>query len=178
MGERVAFVLGGANTLDSDMSVAYSLATPDTIIATNHAGRDFPGKLPHWCTLHTELMQGWMDERRESGRPGAGQMWTSNTKTVPPDHVELYRYLPSWNGSSGLLAVQVALELGYKRIILCGVPLDKKAEHYDYSGPWMDAPRYRSAWTRHLSEIRDYVRSPSGWTQQILGAPTSAWLST
>lgn len=173
---QIAFVLGGANTLAYDLLVARDLVKPDTIIAANHAGRDYQGRLDHWCTLHTELMPEWIEHRRRHGRSDAGQLWTSNTKTIPSEHRALYRHVPSWNGSSGLLAVQVALELGYDRVILCGVPLDKTAEHYNYGGKWMDAPRYRSAWTKNLKAMQGKVKSPSGWTKRLLGEPNGEWI--
>ncbi len=174
---RIAFVLGGADTLRSDINAALEMAgQPDTYIATNHAGRDLEGALPHWVTLHTEKMPDWIAERRATGQPDAEQFWTSNTKTIPPEHAELYKHVPTWDGSSGLLAITVALHLGYERVILCGVPLDKKAAHYDDDAPWMDAPRYRAAWTRHLSEMKGRVKSFTGWTSLILGEPTQVWV--
>lgn len=175
---KVAFVLGGANTLHDDIFKASELANPDAFIATNHAGRDFDiDSVYHWVTLHTELMPGWIDERRASGRHELYQLWTSNVKTIPPEHDGLYNHVKSWDGSSGLLAVSVALHLGYERIILCGIPLDKKADHYDYPGPWMDAPRYRRAWVKHLDDMKGKVKSFNGWTSLILGEPTEAWLN-
>jgi hypothetical protein len=172
---RVAFVLGGANCLYDDLDEAFEIVSPDTIIATNNAGRDFPHDLPHWVTLHTEKMPEWMAEREKMGYPKAEFFWTSNTKTIPIEHSNLYNYVPSWDGSSGLLAVTVALFLGYRRIILCGVPLDKKAAHYDDDAPWMDAPRYRSAWNRRMDCMQGKVKSFSGWTKMKLGYPTRGW---
>lgn len=173
----VAFVLGGAKCLHKDFDRASELVDPDTIIATNNAGRDFPTHLPHWVTLHTELMPEWEAEREAMGLPPAGQMWTSNTKTIPPEHLGRYRHVPTWDGSSGLLAITVALSLGYDKIILCGVPLDKRAAHYDDPAPWMDAPRYRGAWLKHMGEMVGKVKSYSGWTYLKFGSPTREWLS-
>ncbi len=173
---KTAFVLGGADTLREDLSKALDLVKPDTYITTNHAGRDLEGEVPHWVTLHTEKMPIWMAERKEKGLPDASQLWTSNTKTIPEEHKHLYKHVPTWDGSSGLLAITVAFYLGYERVILCGVPLDKKANHYDDDNPWMDAPRYRSAWTKRLHIIKGRVKSFSGWTNLILGVPTGDWL--
>lgn len=174
----VAFVLGGADTLGSDLERACALAPlPDTIIATNHAGRDFSGVLPHWVTLHTEKMPEWIAEREAKGFSDAEQFWTSNTKTIPPEHKLLYNHVPTRDGSSGLLAITVALHLGYRKIILCGVPLDKIAGHYDDPQPWMDAPRYRQAWLKYMPHMMGKVKSFTGWTNRKFGAPTEAWLN-
>lgn len=178
----VAFVLGGAKTLHEDWNAALQLVTPHTYIATNETGRDFAGDLPHWCTLHTEKITDWYIERLFD-RPGkvVGQFWTSNIKTLPnnefltPEH---FQHVQSWDGSSGLLAVSVAIALGYQKIILCGVPLDKKAGHYfSPDVPWMDGPRYRHAWIKHQEEMIPRVKSMSGWTQILLGAPTEEWIN-
>lgn len=173
---RVAFVLGGANCLHRDLRVAESLVSPSTIVATNNAGRDYPGELPHWVTLHTELMPAWIAERESAGLPPAQNFWTSNVKTIPPEHERLYNRVESWDGSSGLLAITVALALGYDKIILCGVPLEKRAAHYDDDRPWDDAPRYRAAWSRHMHLMEGKVKSFSGWTWLKLGAPTEEWI--
>lgn len=174
--QQVAFVLGGANTLADDLIRANELVQPSTLIATNHAGRDFDGILPHWVTLHTELMPGWIAERSEKGYPDAEKFWTSNTKTIPPEHAALYNHVPTWDGSSGLLAITVAFHLGFEKIILCGVPLDKKACHYNDDQPWMDAPRYRGAWLKYMPHMLGRVKSFTGWTNLKFGEPTMEWL--
>lgn len=176
--KKVALVLGGANTLHTDFEHALLIHPgPYTIIATNNAGRDYHGILHNWVTLHTEKMPKWVKERREHGLPDAEQFWTSNTKTIPKEHEELYNHVPTWDGSSGLLAVSVALWLEYDKVILCGVPLDKQAAHYDDDAPWMDAPRYRAAWTKRLKILKGKVKSFNGWTSLILGEPTRAWIN-
>ena len=172
-----AFVLGGADTLYADLERAAALVTPDTYVATNHAGRDWPGELPHWVTHHTENMPGWIDERRDAGRPDALQFWTSNTKTIPPEHATLYHHVPAWDGSSGLLAVTVALHLGYQRVILCGVPLDIHFAHYDDEALWQEASHYRGAWNDHMHEMLGKVKSFNGWTALKLGEPTQEWIN-
>jgi len=71
-----------------------------------------------------------------------------------------------YSGSSTLLGVKVALRFGYRKIILCGSPLDD--------------PKYvqfRPGWLFVQDMIRDTVRSMSGWTRTILGEPTEEWLN-
>lgn len=179
----VAFVLGGAKTLEEDIATAKELAVPHTYIATNETGRDFDGHLPHWCTLHTEKITDWYRQRIVGqGEINIGQLWTSNIKTLPNNELikpKDFRHVQSWDGSSGLLGVTVALALGYSKVILCGVPLDKKAGHYFSPDiPWMDGPRYRHAWIKHFPEMKDRVKSMSGWTQSLLGAPTKEWIKS
>jgi hypothetical protein len=35
---------------------------------------------------------------------------------------------------------------------------------------------YRKGWERKLPDIKDRVRSMSGWTKELLGKPTKGWL--
>lgn len=173
-GARVrltALCLGGANTLDADRKAALALFTPDLIVACNHAGRD-AAHVDHWVTMHPELFPRWIADRRAKGLPDAGRLWSVKHRPSP---VECER-LTSEGGSSGMFCIQVALHLGCTHIVLSGIPLDKHAEHYDYAGKWMDAPRYRANWTRYASVMAGRVRSVSGWTRDLLGAPDERWL--
>lgn len=169
-----ALVLGGAGTLPADRAAALELFTPDLIIAANHAGRDEPGRVDAWCTMHAELMEKWLRERRRAGRPDPGQLWHARHRS----HHALKgsRPIESWGGSSGMLCIAVAFELGCSHIVLAGVPMDKSAGHYDDAKPWMEARQYHPAWERHLPRIRARTRSMSGWTREKLGPPDAEWL--
>jgi hypothetical protein len=82
-----------------------------------------------------------------------------------------------WQGSSGLFMVKIALEEGFTHIILCGVPMDVDANHITRHKPWHGAPGFARGWHRHMQELKPFVRSMSGWTQQVLGAPDMLWLA-
>lgn len=172
---RVALVLGGANTLDEEWAAALQICLPDIEVFTNHAGRDFGGSVDHWVTLHPEHMPGWLEERRAAGRSEPGMIWTSNAKDLP-DGIK-WNHVERWEGSSGLLAVTVALHLGYDKVILCGVPLDRQMRHYDSDELWQEAHKYRAGWVKHLPDMRGKVKSFSGWTSRLLGTPTREWLN-
>jgi len=75
------------------------------------------------------------------------------------------------SGSSALLGVQAALKLGYVRIILCGCPMTGKSD----KGNKYES--FRVGWTNKQKFLNDRVRSMSGWTQALLGAPTEDWLT-
>jgi hypothetical protein len=174
-----ALVLGGANTLHADEAAARAMGfEPDFIVATNHAGRDREGPVEHWCSFHQDLFPMWLKARREAGRPDPGQLWTCSPGPRPPGLDLSMRRAANWRGSSGLLAVTVALELGATHVVLCGVPLTREAEHYDKPGLWRDAGNYRKGWIDHASDMAGRVRSMGGWTGNLLGAPDPAWLFT
>lgn len=81
------------------------------------------------------------------------------------------------SGSSGLFAVRVALELGFDRIVLCGVPMQKEQGRLDGIVRWSGAEAFKKGWQQALPHLRDTTRSMSGWTKQLLGAPTAEWLN-
>lgn len=167
-----ALVLGGAETLPRDRIDALALFAPDLIIASNHAGRDEHGRVDHWATMHPELFPMWMRARALAGLPPAGQLWHARHRQtdLPSKPIE------SWGGSSGLLCVAVAFELGCSHIVLAGVPMQKMSRHYDDPRPWNEARQYWPAWERKLPQLQGRVKSLSGWTQELLGRPTGEWL--
>lgn len=132
------------------------------------------GRLDHWVTMHPELFPLWTEARRRAGHRPAGQLWHARHRVdAKPGSLPI----ESWGGSSGLLCVALALHLGCDRVVLAGVPMDKMARHYDCAQPWMEARQYHPAWERHLPRMRDKVRSMSGWTRELLGAPDRGWLN-
>ena len=176
----VALILGGADCLKADMEQALALFTPTIIIAVNNAGFDYPGPLDHWVTMHPDKMPEWVKKRRANGYPGAGTLWRPRHRQ-PGGNLEM-RECPSWGGSSGLFAIAVC-RLGLKgpgteyRAVLAGVPMQAERAHYDNPKPWNDCQHYLSSWKTHLPQINGKVKSMSGWTREILGAPDQGWLN-
>ena len=75
------------------------------------------------------------------------------------------------SGSSALLGALAALREGYTRIILCGCPMTgKNANGGDYD-------TFQIGWRNKQKFLNDRVRSMSGWTRELLGAPTDEWLT-
>lgn len=172
MPRLTALVLGGADCLRTDRAAAEALFAPDLIVACNHAGRDEPGRIDHWATMHPELFLLWIPQRAALGHPPAGQLWHARHRV---SHAESTG-LESWGGSSGLLCVKLAIDLGCSHIVLAGVPMLKTARHYDDDRHWIEARQYWPAWERRVPEMAGRVRSLSGWTAKLLGMPTRKWL--
>jgi hypothetical protein len=174
-----ALVLGGAMGLFEEEAAARAMGfVPDILVATNHAGRDREEPVDHWVSFHQELFPLWLKERRARGLADPGQLWTCAPAPAPKSLDLPVRKAANWRGSSGLLAVTVALELGASHVVCCGVPLRKEGEHYDKPGLWRDAGNYRAGWVNHAAVMAGRVRSMSGWTAELLGQPDPAWLFT
>jgi hypothetical protein len=172
-----AVVLGGAKAVWEELAELQKMCTPQVIVAVNHAGRDFEGHVDHWATLHPAKMSGWIEERRRSGRPPAGTLWTAISKGRRLGlKVDLpFNALAWWGGSSGLLGTEVALTVA-DQVVLCGIPMTREGQHYDKLGPWREAEKYRKDWRAHEGELRGRVKSMSGWTAEQLGRPDAAWI--
>jgi hypothetical protein len=91
-------------------------------------------------------------------------------KTIIYD-VDMVIPLIGRSGSSALLGIHAGIREGYLKIIVCGCPLTGKNDKgQSYSV-------FQKGWMAKHEEIKDNVRSMSGWTRELLGAPTEEWLS-
>ena len=167
----VGLVLGGARCLFADLRAFCRLGVnPDAIIAVNYAGVVFPGRLDHWVTLHPANFRIWEPARLG---PHGYIRWG------PTEHPNVDRVMPyTGPGSSGLFATLLGLdELGLDRIALAGMPMDAQG-NVDGRARWPDKEvgLHREGWARALDRIDGRVLSMSGWTRELLGAPTAAWM--
>jgi hypothetical protein len=171
----IAIVLGGATSVWSELAAARQLAPEHIVIGTNHAARDFDGPLHSFVSMHAEILGKWIAERRAKGFSDALNLWSAEHRGGGADIHNLKR-IRNVGGSSGLLAVRVAIEIGADKIILCGVPMCQNGRHYDRSMKWQEAAQYLPAWHTQLPRLKDKVRSFSGETFKMFGAPTREWL--
>lgn len=175
MARMKALILGGASCLWDDADKAARLSTYDAIFAVNNAITDWPGRLDYAVSLHQEPTKHYpglvkaVEKRRDKHRP---QVWSHK----PGRGVD--RTTADWGGSSGLFAVRVALEEGFTRIVLAGVPMTVEGEHYHARGKWTACANYRKRWIAHHSQLDGKVKSLSGWTKEQLGEPTPAWINS
>jgi hypothetical protein len=184
---RVALVIGRSKDTWKEVDEANKLVASiygpfDDVIAVNDSGHDYP-RVDHWVSYHADKFPEWQTKRTSNGYSRVNSLWTCTygrkgsayEKTLSSLGVQRVSY--TGGGSSGMVAVLVALDhLGCSHTILAGVPMDVDAGHYNQQGPWKEALRHRSSWDQQKHKFGDRVRSMSGYTRQILGAPDKAWL--
>lgn len=172
-----ALVLGGASCVWDDAAAAQDLFSPGIVVAVNDIGARWAGRLDYWCSLHPDKMQAWCKGRMERGLKPAG-CHVGHEMHPGIDKVIDYRW-PGMNasGSSGLFAVKVALDHGADRVVLAGVPMKPEQAHFFAGATWSDCQSFIDGWHDALPFIKDKVRSMSGYTKQILGAPSPEWLA-
>jgi hypothetical protein len=134
---------------------------------------EWPWLIAHAVTLHPHKMPGWLRERRARELPAPERLWCHRGSVAG-----FTDWTRDWAGSSGLFAVKIARELGHERVILAGVPMTVQGGHFRRRQRWTAAFGFRPAWERRRAELAPYVRSMSGWTQEIFGAPDRAWLAS
>jgi hypothetical protein len=175
----LALVIGGGRKVCDDIAAVTAFCVqPDAVLCINDAGVFWTGSEHyHWVTLHPEHWSRWIEQRTQKRYPICSTFWSNRGRIGRPHRLKIVDdYSPS--GLSGLYAIKIALEqLQATHVVLCGVPMDKSGH---FLGPsfnhWINLKRC-DAWITHRPTLGDQVRSMSGWTLKLLGAPTPEWLA-
>lgn len=190
-GGRLALALGSAKSVFDEYERFKELGSADGALACNEMIALWPGSLDAAVSLHPEKMATWIWKRRHSGFPDPGLIVISDRYkdwfkhagiTSPlgfkPDLITSSLVPGQTNaGSSGLFAVKAALvNLGFDKVVCCGIPMTMSGHIDSPDSPWSGAPRHQGGWVECQSFLRGKVRSMSGWTAEFLGEPDRAWI--
>lgn len=181
-----ALVLGGGAEVWDDLArLEEMLGRPwsDMVVAANDIGCHWERELDHWVTLHPDRMKGWAHTRAAKGYPSPGALWSRHSLNGKFKAQGL-RAGKNWGGgSSGMMACAVAVDMmGANRVVLCGVPMTKTPHFaastvHQRAKAWTSADGHFRVWRREVGRMRGVIRSMSGRTRELLGAPTLAWLN-
>lgn len=149
------------------------------LMAVNEAGIYIPARPQHWVSLHPEKFQWMLPLRRDVSFGPAGlhvgvPIHTHSVRACAGVmHVWPTSYVSVRDGGSGLAACRIALGLGYEVGILAGMPIDGSRHFFDPPGPQgLDFGVYLGAFRAAArNEFRGRIRSMSGKTRELLGAP-------
>ncbi len=182
---RRALVVGCAANVWKEVEQAEQFGHFDAIYCVKLAGVHWHGDRFTWVGLHPEWQAKYTAERYALGRH-------MNFETVAPPDSELgtagkghkvdrrvsYRY-PGMDASasSGGYAAKVALDDGFDRVVLAGIPMETDAAHFTRGKPWLQRDSFTIGFEKSVPHFAGRVRSMSGWTAQILGAPSPDWLN-
>lgn len=175
----VALVLGSAQCVDDDIARAAAIGEFDGVVACNGMIERWPVRLDAAVTLHPEKLNEWLWRRQDNGYPPPRCVVTSDRYECASADIKTAPRMPGQTeaGSSGLFAVKVALcDLGYDKVICCGIPLTSMPHAGDIE-PWSVAALYRGGWVQAMEFMKRRVRSMSGWTADFLGQPTADWMA-
>ncbi len=178
-------VLGGAACLQADIDA--HTGPIDAVVACNDAGTIWPGELDAWVSIHANYFhkKGWLSQRAANGFAPARGYFTNREKFAEDFRrdVALPITVTDWwfpgqacieDGAtitSGFLAAKVALvDLGFDRVVLCGIPLTRQPHFFDKEA-WGHAEKYAKRLPNIPDEYRARIRSMSGATREHFGAP-------
>ncbi len=182
-------IIGSAECVKNDIN---RYGCHGDIMAVNHVALYFPHRKPyqHLVTEHGEFIKPISELRRKTVYfKGVNDFKThtfynSNYNKLSYD-ISCVDYI--WNFfpkhmSSGILGLFIGIVLGYKKILLHGIPLDRTNRFHDID-VCLNSKFYKETnqWLIQNSIIKNYkniVRSSSGNTMEFFGEPTEEWINS
>lgn len=182
---KSALVVGCAATVWNEVKAARELCEFDAVYCVKMAGIHWPAKFKTWVTLHPEFMDGYEAERHKAGLPNGHEIVAPLTTEVGMHgkkgniHRRVSYRWPGMNSSasSGIYAAKVALDDGYDRVVLAGIPMTKEAGHFMRGKAWLQRDCFTPGLNKAVPFMRGKVKSMSGHTMELLGSPTASWLA-
>src|ERR1700757_4904517 len=174
-----ALVIGCPADVWKEAEAAQALCAFDAVYCVKLAGVHWEGGPFVWATLHPEFMDDYEQQRSELGlhsdyeivAPLPGEVGMHGQKGNIHRRVS-YRY-PGMNASasSGGYAAKIALEDGFDRVVLAGVPMRSEDKHFTRGKVWPQRDSFTRGFKDSVPHFAGRVRSVSGWTEELLGRP-------
>lgn len=180
-----ALVVGCAACVWEDLQQAKEMVDFDRVYCVKLAGVHWRGGRFVWVGLHPEWQEKYTAERQSLGRhmdfetvaPPDGELGTEG-KGRKIDRRVSYRYKGmDSSASSGGYAAKVALDDGFERVVLAGVPMETNGSHFARGKPWLQRDSFTIGFEKSVPFFAGRVRSVSGWTRELLGCPDRDWLN-
>jgi len=194
---RRALIVGCASCVWDDVRAAFDLCNYHAIYCVKQMGIHWPGKFEVFVTLHPEAMDSYEHQRKVLGFPDGYQIVAPPAKELgmhgeKGNIARRVSYLwPNSDGSSsassGIYGAKIALDDGFERAVLAGVPMTPEGGHFlpetkSVTGGtrgkvWTGCGAFEIGFNNALPYLMNRVKSMSGRTQKVLGAPTKEWLA-
>lgn len=176
---KIVFVLGGADSVFTDLRAAFALCVPDVIIAVNDVMSFYPGSVDAAVTLHPNFLSSkqWLSRREAKGHRPIKRVFSHKAHRLVTDVHEYKWPEMTYSGSSGHFAAKIALEVyEASHVILCGIPMTATPHIYDNTA-WDSVSLFWGQWELTKARLVGKVKSMSGRTAELLGTPDEDWLS-
>jgi hypothetical protein len=182
---RTALIVGCATNVWDDVKEAQELVKFDAIYCVKLAGVHWPTEFNVWATLHPEWMDSYEADRLKLGLPNGYEIVAPLSTEVgmhgAKGHIAR-RISYRWPGmtssaSSGIYAVKVALDDGFSSVVLAGIPMQQEANHFARGKPWLQRDCFLPGFEKATPFMLGRVKSMSGLTREVLGAPSPEWLA-
>lgn len=160
--KKLLIIVGSAPCVLEDLAKLPPIEADYMIIGLDAVDK-YLGTAAYCATFHPAEIPKIIERRRLAG----GNTDWKMVSHEPRPGVDIVTSHNGSSGSSAMLGILTALNLGYDGIICCGCPLEGPKRY----------EAFRNGWTVRMALIKDKVRSMSGWTMKLVGAPTEEWLN-
>jgi hypothetical protein len=150
-GQEITIIGSGRNVWTD----VQGLSESPNVMCVNDMGMYWPGRFKHWYSNDVEQLIHWKQGRRRQFTSlfGNGAMLHSCFMREGPEYYEVKHWPFPGQGSSGVVAILVALGLGYTHLTLAGMPFDNSGHFYD--PPESHNLRKDRTWSNFLTETPD-----------------------
>ena len=186
-------VTGDGSTLQQDVADFERFGVDHDVFCVNRSMLFFQRPINHWAAIDAEESIWFSENLSSQVIPESGRIWRHTIGYCPIGYDvfwsvdeakqsfdnETQRHL--WSGNSGYFGILAALEMGYERVVVAGMPLNTEPHWYetaDTPGPNWVGQTYRT-WMdfKKTHPKADNVRSMSAYSQFIFGEVTEKWLT-
>ena len=164
-------IVGGSDNVKNDVK---KWGIHGDIVTVNFSGLFLNRDYDHLASFHCDLFKHLINLRKLAITKK--KFYTHSRITENRDFVNyIWSFVPKPK-SSGLLALWIGIALGYKKILLHGIPLDNSGRFTD-----IENDETRNLYYEECSKNIDFskfinVRSSSGNSLKIFGEPTWNWI--
>lgn len=187
---KLALVVGSAACIWDDVRAARAMAQFDAVCCVKRAGIEWPEAFDVWAGLHPEYMKNFIARRRAKGYPDGYEIVCPPEKELGDigrdiNGIEPRRVSYLWPGmnasaGSGIYGAKAMLDAGY-RVVLAGVPMNTEPHFLPHErwgkGKWSGLNSFMPGLQQAIPHMKGRVRSMSGKTKELLGAPDAEWLA-
>jgi len=183
----VCLVTGDGRTLPDDVKAFEDWGVPHDVYCVNRSLLYFQRPVDHWAAVDIEESV-WFTQYYSRAVQGDGEVTrhTIGSQTFAFDvYWQMdYNFQNDFQariltGNTGYFAVLTAIQMGYKKIVLAGMPLNMEAHWYE--DEMEDGPNWNgwcyTQWLDFKSKVPEAagVKSMGGYSAMILGQAEKDW---
>lgn len=183
---RNLVIVGSGRCVWDDLIAVDCLYNNYDVMCINDMIMHYPDEIDHVFSCDGYMLKHWWNARRppyKSEFQRIPQFHTVDNDQDVPDSYRLWEF--AGGGTSGLAACFAGIGMGYEHIILCGIPIDNEGHYWE--APWGKTNFQREIanssgqirgdgrrfWVNAKDKFDGRVKSMSGFTKKLLGAPNA-----
>ena len=187
IGNPLVLITGDGGSLIDDVKEFESWGIPHDLYCCNRSLLYFQRQVDHWAAIDIEESC-WFSQNVNEKVQKCKPILRHTIGECPIAYDVFWEMDYKWDnefqrrvfvGNTGYFAILSALAMGYKKVIIGGMPIDGNPHWYEpevTEGPNWSGLTYRQ-WMdfKMLSPDSDRVKSLSGYSSFILGRATKEW---